>query len=167
MKISRIPNFSRNRKIHNPFKRRNSSSKSASHSHSVHQQNVISALGGIPHDFDYDFQSDTTETPTAYSSRRSSIYSISSTDLRIDPDYYVYSYYQTSHSPNNNVHPLTATTEIHNHHHHNNQCCHNLNCKQNKKQKRNSFESYNPKRSFTGFKLWLRLTWVKVGRTFR
>ncbi|CAG8480514.1 10614_t:CDS:2 [Diversispora eburnea] len=86
MKITKLPNFSRNRKIHNPFKKRNSSSKSTSHSHSVHQQNVISALGGIPHDFDYDFQSATTETPTAYSSRRSSIYSISSTDLRIDPD---------------------------------------------------------------------------------
>ncbi|CAG8642897.1 25715_t:CDS:2 [Dentiscutata erythropus] len=55
--------FSRNRKIHNPFKKRNSPS-GKSHSHSVHQQNVISALGGMPHDFDFDFQS-ATETPTA------------------------------------------------------------------------------------------------------
>ncbi|CAG8743892.1 7616_t:CDS:2, partial [Gigaspora rosea] len=83
--------FSRNRKIHNPFKKRNSPS-SKSHSHSVHQQNVISALGGMPHDFDFDFQS-ATETPTKA-----------------------------------------------------------------KKEKRNSSDSYNPRQSFIGFKLWFRLT---------
>ncbi|CAG8765304.1 14093_t:CDS:1, partial [Acaulospora morrowiae] len=122
------------------------------HSHSVHQQNIISALGGIPHDFDFDFQS-ATETPTVYSSRRSSIYSLDSVSgPRLGPNHHVYAYYQTSNQVDSERH--------HHHHHHNNQCCHNVNCKQHKS-KRNSSDSYNPRRSFTGFKLWLRLTWVK------
>nr|CAG8436897.1 11717_t:CDS:2 [Entrophospora candida]CAG8440436.1 11058_t:CDS:2 [Entrophospora candida] len=44
------------------------------------------------------------------------------------------------------------------------------NCKQYKKEKRNSQQSNSSssyKQSFVGFKLWVRLTWVKVGRTFR
>ncbi|KAF0491319.1 hypothetical protein F8M41_021853 [Gigaspora margarita] len=149
--------FSRNRKINNPFKKRNSPS-SKSHSHSVHQQNVISALGGMPHDFDFDFQS-ATETPTVCSSRRSSIYSISSIQSQsMGQIHNVYTYYPTNYP---------VTTEKHHHHHHKNQCCHDSNCKKAKKEKRNSSDSYNPRQSFIGFKLWIRLTMVKVRRTFR
>ncbi|CAG8552248.1 2587_t:CDS:1 [Funneliformis mosseae] len=149
--------FSRNRKIHNPFKRRNSSSKS--HAHPVYHQNVISALGGIPHDYDFEYSS-TTETPTVYSSRRSSIYCDSSYQSSRLGSTHMYSLYQ---EPQHDF--LAAAT--HTHHHHNDKCCHDANCKQYKQTKRNSSDSYNPRRSFTGFKLWLRLTWVKVGRTFR
>jgi len=154
MKMKNNNMFSRNRKIHNPFKKRGS--KSASNA-IYHQNNVISALGGIPHDYDFDYGSET-ETPTVYSSRRSSIYCGSSQQ---SPTAHVYSFYPEPH--HNNY--LAAAT--HSHHHHNDKCCHDANCKQYKQTKRNSSDSYNPRRSFTGFKLWLRLTWVKVGRTFR
>src|SRR4051812_32110532 len=100
--------FSRNRKIHNPFKKRSPSSKS--NTHAVYHQNVISALGGIPHDYDFDYGSET-ETPTVYSSRRSSIYCGSSQQ---SPTTHVYPFYPELH--------LVAAT--HSHHHHNDKCCH-------------------------------------------
>src|ERR1051325_2643577 len=101
--------FSQNQKINNTLKKRNSSSKS--HSHAAYHQNVISALGGIPHDYDLDYGS-TTETPTVYSSRRSSIYCGS----HQSPPTQMYSFYQDPH----NI--LAAAT--HSHHHHNDKCCH-------------------------------------------
>src|SRR5690242_10125496 len=93
MKASKILSSRKNRKIHNPFKRRNSnSSNHNNHNHNGnnkknhhrrhhhhnhynnhHNQILYSTFGGLPHDFEFEFSTSMTEPTTVCSSRRSSI----------------------------------------------------------------------------------------------
>ena len=136
--------FSRKNKIHNPFKRRHTS-KTAAEPMS-------------PMDFDFEFS--TTFTPTAFSSRRSSIYCSSpmATSPRINT-YPSFSPFNYSSMPTCQHHPFN--------HYHN--CQGHSGRKHGKQQKgeKGEQQQYNPRRSITGFVLWWRLTWVKVERTFR
>ncbi|CAG8480745.1 8292_t:CDS:2 [Ambispora gerdemannii] len=167
--------FTRNHKIHNPFKK---SSKSSSQK-SYHYNSSAS-------DYDFDDEDYEIASPSIASSRRSSF----SVEEEINSHHNNNSIpivYQNSFSYNSNSGFYGAPTlqnkkrtrrrsshghtseHVHAHHHHRNCHCqqHNTPAKNEKKRKYNSYQSsssYSPSRSVTGFVLWARLTWVKVDR---